>query len=95
MVPPRQTGAAFAVRSTRLPSALHEGYEGCRHKEHRREGQGDLSIRSSPFVRVLSPLLADLDRTTIALIVASFTEEVGRAISSSRSWRQAIRCTSS
>ena len=31
---------------------------------------------SSPSVRVLSPLFADLDSATIALIVASFTEEI-------------------
>ena len=33
-------------------------------------------LESSPSVKVLSPLFADLDRATIALIVASFTEEV-------------------
>ena len=33
-------------------------------------------LESSPSVRVLSPLFADIDRATIALIVASFTEEV-------------------
>lgn len=33
-------------------------------------------LESSPSVRALSPLFADLDSATIALIVASFTEEV-------------------
>jgi serine phosphatase RsbU (regulator of sigma subunit) len=33
-------------------------------------------LESSPSVRVLSPLFAGLDRATIALMVASFTEEV-------------------